>query len=315
MRDFLLEMALAVRDVVRPWIRELRGRDIVGGNVHGDATFGIDAEAERVVADVAHRSRRDLAVYSESTGLRVYGDGTPETLLIVDPVDGTRNATCGFEGCMVSIAAAPFHNDATLGDVDVAVLMDIVAECTFTATRAGELTMTRDGTLVAPAAPRDVASDRLRWSLNTAGRPARLLFPVMADLIDASNLTGSFNSSNSTTFALSRIATGQLDAHMDVADRIYIDIPESAPWFPQVGDGRLTGSQPHDLAAAALVVEAAGGIVSDAWGRSLEHVPLLAEGHAANLSTVAACSREVHEAAIDYLTRHMQVARDIVERG
>ncbi len=305
MEQFLLDLASAVRAVVRPWVLELRGDDIVSESEHGDVTYRLDMAAEDAVADFVRASGRAVAVYAESTGLTRYGTGEPEALLMIDPVDGTRNAVCGFEGCMVSVAAAPHRDGATLGDVTHGVLLDIVQAYAFTARRGAGLTVRNDGAPVAPRRPAAVPLERLRWSLNCPARPARMNVAVMGDLIDRTSLTGSFHAGNSTTFSLSRIVTGQLHAHVDVADRIYEDYPATAPLFRAVGETHLTGSQPHDLAACALILEEAGGVVTDAWGRSLHGVPLLAHGREAMLSTVAATTAEVHGALMAYLDAHM----------
>lgn len=313
MREFLLDLGFAVRAVVRPWVRGLRGGEIVSENIHGDATFALDMTAEDAVADFVRASGKRCAVYGESTGLRRYGGGEPETLLIVDPVDGTRNASCGFEGCMVSVAAAPFSADATLADVHDGVLVDIVQGYAFSASRGSGVRVTEAGTAVTlpRAAPVDV--ERLRWSLNFPGRPSALLVAVMGELIDATSLTGSFHAGNSTTFALSRLVTGQLHAHVDVADRIYVDYPASARYFRPAGHTHLTGSQPHDLAAALLIVEEYGGVVTDAWGRSLQSVPLLVDGRRAMLSTIAAADATVHGAVMAYLETHLPRVRAVLD--
>ena len=99
--------------------------------------------------------------------------------------------------------------------------------------------------------------------------------------------------------------TGQLHAHADIADRVYVDHPASASRFRPAGDAHLTGSQPHDLAAALLVVEEGGGTVTDAWGRSLAAVPLLATGRAAMLSTIAAAHPAVHADLLAYVDAHV----------
>lgn len=305
MQELLLELAHAVRVAVRPWVIELRGREIVGESAHGDATYGIDVAAEDAVASFLQARGRPCVVYSESAGLRQYGSAGADTLLIVDPVDGTRNATCGFEGCMVSVAAAPNRPGVTLGEVTHGVLVDIVQGYVFAAERGRGIDVWRDGVPVPLTVRNPVALDRLRWTLNAPGRPAHLNVAVMGELIDQSSLTGSFHAGNSTTFSLSRLVTGQLDAHVDIADRIYVEFPDSAPQFRVAGDTHLTGSQPHDLAACALMLEQAGGVVTDAWGRSLDATPLLAEGPQAMLSAVAAAHPHVHAAVMHYVNTHM----------
>lgn len=314
MIEYLLDLACAVRDGVRPWVVELRGGTIVGHSEHGDATFGIDAEAERIIADCVRASDRALAVYSESGGLKRYGADAPKTLLIVDPVDGTRNATCGFEGCMVSVAAAPYRDGVTLGDVTHGVLVDIVGPYVLSATRGAGVCVQRDGNPVQPPKAEALPRERWRWALNFTGRPAGVVAALMADLMDATSLTGSLQACNSTTFALSRLVTGQLHALADVAQRAYVEYPETADMFRPAGETHLTGSQPHDLAAALLIIEEAGGVVTDAWGQSLHGHPLLAAGAAAMLSTLAAAHPAVHAELLAYVESHTSRAAALAHR-
>jgi len=69
-----------------------------------------------------------------------------------------------------------------------------------------------------------------------------------------------------------------------------------------VGGGAVLNNSPYDLAAAALVLEEAGGVVTDAYGRSLADCPLLGSGHEFQMSLVAAANATLHAklvAAID----------------
>jgi myo-inositol-1(or 4)-monophosphatase len=68
--------------------------------------------------------------------------------------------------------------------------------------------------------------------------------------------------------------------------------------FQRVGGGVLLNNSPYDLAAAALIVEEAGAVVTDAYGRPLAERPLLGSGAEFQLSCAAAASPELHEAII-----------------
>jgi fructose-1,6-bisphosphatase/inositol monophosphatase family enzyme len=64
----------------------------------------------------------------------------------------------------------------------------------------------------------------------------------------------------------------------------------------------VLNNSPYDLAAAALVLEEAGAILTDAAGRSLGDRPLLGSGAEFQMSVVAAANADLHArilAAVD----------------
>jgi myo-inositol-1(or 4)-monophosphatase len=68
--------------------------------------------------------------------------------------------------------------------------------------------------------------------------------------------------------------------------------------FERVGGGAVLNNSPYDLAAATLVLEEAGAIVTDAYGRSLRDRPLLGSGHEFQMSVVAGGNAALHEAIL-----------------
>jgi myo-inositol-1(or 4)-monophosphatase len=73
------------------------------------------------------------------------------------------------------------------------------------------------------------------------------------------------------------------------------DIPGMRAQFERVGGGAVLNNSPYDLAAAALVLEEAGAVVSDAYGRPLADRPLLGSGHEFQMSVVASANSVLHE--------------------
>jgi myo-inositol-1(or 4)-monophosphatase len=65
-----------------------------------------------------------------------------------------------------------------------------------------------------------------------------------------------------------------------------------------VGGGELLNNSPYDLAAAALVLEEAGAVVTDAYGEPLSDRPLLGSGGEYQMSIVCSANRALHEAVL-----------------
>src|SRR5262249_10228573 len=119
------ELALALRERVRPMLGSHAARaheeELAVG---GDITFAIDAEAEELLPSFLAERAPNVAFFSEDQGLVLPG-GEADTVLVVDPIDGTRPALAGFESCCVSVAAAPLRDGVTMGEVSVGCVVEI----------------------------------------------------------------------------------------------------------------------------------------------------------------------------------------------
>jgi myo-inositol-1(or 4)-monophosphatase len=140
--------------------------------------------------------------------------------------------------------------------------------------------------------------DRMFWTYGFRGRPARPTAEVIGDLVDASSVGGATFELGSAAFDMTRIVTGQLDCYVEPGPRIVAEVPGMEEEFRRVGGGELLNNSPYDLAAATLVLEEAGAIVTDASGRSLADRPLLGSGGDFQMSVVASANANLHEAVL-----------------
>jgi myo-inositol-1(or 4)-monophosphatase len=303
--ELLTELALGLREHVRPFLGSHAGRGHVQAGAGGDVTFAIDEEAEAWVERfLAERAPR-VAYYSEDRGLVTPAAGEPETVLVIDPIDGTRPAMAGLEACCVSVAAAPLGDgDPTIGDVTTACVTEIKHDATFLAER-GQGLQIRDAERELRTANLSANTDisKAFWTLGFRGRPAMPLVTVLGDLIDASSVGGAVFDLGSATFDMTRILTGQLDGYVDVGSRIIEERPELEREFERVGGGAVLNNSPYDLAAAVLCLREAGAVVTDAYGEPLDRRPLLGSGHRFQMSCVAAASAALHARILEQLER------------
>ncbi|MBI4831471.1 MAG: hypothetical protein HY801_07935 [Candidatus Lindowbacteria bacterium] len=309
MKDLLLQLSASIRDAVRPWVLEARGGEVVGRAHSGDATFRIDEVAEQRAAKFLEEANEPIACFSEDKGLVLPSGAKPRWLLVVDPIDGSRNAKSGFEACMVSVALAQYSDNPTVADVEFGLLREIVGERVFYAERNGPAEITTGEKIEKPALSSNDDLQLLRWSLTMPGRPAALVFGLMADLVDASSVRGGFFSCNSTCYSISRVVTGQLDAYVDVANRIVRDVPQTESVFRRIAYGRLTGFSSYDIAAALLIAERAGVVITDAYGEPLDDMLLLDSSPANLRSCVAASNKSLHMKILAYIDEHMAVIK------
>ena len=307
MRELVRDLALALRERVLPQLGSHAGRVHEAAAAGGDVTFAIDADAERELESFLAERAPDVAFYSEDRGL-VEPSGGARAVLVVDPIDGTRPALAGLESCCVSVAAAPLDGERAvrastrssgepaMGDVTVGCVVEIPSGRVFLAER---------GVGVVEGPPvrlsRNERIERMFWSHGFRGRPARPMAEVLGDLIDASSVGGATFELGSAAFELTRVVTGQLDACVEPGPRLVDEIPGMRAEFERVGGGAVLNNSPYDLAAATLILEEAGAVITDAYGRSLAGCPLLGSAHEFQMSVVASGNPALQAAILKLL--------------
>lgn len=314
-QDFLLGLAHAIKEAVAPVARSLKGREVVSTSVSGDASFELDRVAEKTLLNYLRQAKAPVAYYSEESGYSTFSSAPPKHLLVVDPVDGTRAAKSGFEGCVVSIASTRVIERPRVGDLDNACVLDILGSHAFYAERGKGVRVYEDGHLRKPKLSQNTTLEQLTWSMTVPARPAELIFPTAARLIDLTSLKGGFFACNSTSHSLTRLLTGQLDACVDVANRYLRDIPDLVrDQFINAGRGNILGIAPYDLVAALVIAEEAGAIVTDAYGNKFDHLLLLDSGELNQQSLIAASNRELHQKLLSFFDTRIKQYEALLER-
>jgi myo-inositol-1(or 4)-monophosphatase len=295
-RELVRDLALALRERVLPQLGSHAGRAHEAAAAGGDVTFAIDADAERELEAFLGERAPDVAFYSEDRGLVEPGGGGARTVLVVDPIDGTRPALAGLESCCVSVAAAGHDGEPTMGDVTVGCVVEIPSGTIFLAERGA-------GVVEGPPVllSRNERIERMFWAYGFRGRPARPMAEVLGDLIDASSVGGATFELGSAAFDMTRVVTGQLDAYVEPGPRLVDEVPGMRAQFERVGGGAVLNNSPYDLAAATLILEEAGAVVTDAYGRSLEACPLLGAEHEFQMSVVASGNPALQAAILSAL--------------
>jgi myo-inositol-1(or 4)-monophosphatase len=292
--ELVRDLALALREKVLPMLGSHAGRAHAGElSAGGDVTFKIDEEAEALLESWLAERAPEVAFYSEDRGLVMPGRGEASEVLVVDPIDGTRPAMAGLESCCVSVAAAPLREGVTMGEVSVGCVVEIPSGAVFLAERGR-------GVLEGP--PVRLSSneriDRMFWTYGFRGRPARATVEVIGELVDRSSVGGASFELGSAAFDMTRVVTGQLDCYVEAGPRLVADVPGMEEEFRRVGGGELLNNSPYDLAAAALVLEEAGAVVTDAYGEPLSGRPLLGSGGEYQMSIVCSANRRLHAAVL-----------------
>lgn len=194
-----------------------------------------DLGAERLILDVIRERFPDDAILSEESHAQQSGG---ERLWVVDPLDGTRNYANGLPHFAVSIAFC-WRGQAVVGVVYV-----------------------------------PCEGDELFWAERECGvflneQPLQMASP-------SKSLSASLVATGFAYYQGAALHTHvvTLEAVMNVATDV-LRLGSAATDISYVAAGRLgayyeSGLKPWDVAAAALIVQEAGGIVSDTSGQALD---------------------------------------------
>lgn len=212
-----------------------------------DIVTEADREVERLVVDRIRAARPDDGILGEE-GTSVAG--TSGLTWVIDPIDGTVNYLYDIPAYAVSIALVEGEPDPTTWRAVSAAVVNAATGERYEALRGGGAR--RDGReiRVADAVPAEVALVATGFGYD-AGRRQRQAAVVQ-------RLIGSVRDirrGGSASLDLAWVASGRLNAYYEI------------------------GLQPWDMAAGALLVEEAGGVVRG-WQGAPASTAFLLAGHA-----------------------------------
>jgi myo-inositol-1(or 4)-monophosphatase len=299
-KEYIIELGKFVYEEVKGQKGTLKNRLVNGYSPGGDAQFNIDAAAENAVLEYVKSKEESVAFYTEDGGLKIFGDN-PQYILIVDPIDGTRPAAAGLEMSCISIALAGYKPDAKIKDIEFAFLLELKTGAYMYADVYSEGIYYEGyrGTLPNLSKVRDIK--HMFWSLEFNGHPAHLMINAYGHLIDQSANNGGVFVFNSASYSISRIITGQMDAYVDIGNRLLKDDPALLKDFQDVGNGQVLHLFPYDIAASVFLAKKAGVVITDAYGKSLDDTLLTDLSYNNQQSCIAASTKELHQKLLDQI--------------
>ncbi|MFA5073824.1 MAG: inositol monophosphatase family protein [Nitrospirota bacterium] len=242
------------------------GNDIpLARGAGGDKTFPIDQWAENIVLaslEKIHASGESFTLISEELGIRRFGSDTP--IILVDPIDGSNNAKSGIP--FFSLAVAFFEGNS-MSDLSVGYIAHLAADDEFWTIRG-------TGAYQNGKRMKTSRAEKPHILAYEASAPATDI-PCIMPLIKQSRRARCFGS---TALDLAYLASGAIDVFV-TASR----------------------SRPFDYAAGLLMVQEAGGIMTDFTGASLHDVPI---GLDRSVPLLASSNERLHAVVLDLLAHH-----------
>ncbi len=199
---------------------------------HNDFVTDVDTQAERVIVDLIRKNYPNHGILAEESGTTAGSPSEDETIWIIDPLDGTKNFIHGFPHFAVSIAVQQ------KGRIEHGLIYDPIRHEYFTASRGSGAQLNNRRLRVSSRTTLQTAMLGTGFPFRNPARVAPYLKSFEVLLTQASGI----RRAGSAALDLAYVAAGRFDGFWEF---------DLAPW---------------DIAAGALLVQEAGGLVSDVEG-------------------------------------------------
>jgi myo-inositol-1(or 4)-monophosphatase len=115
-----------LRNIGRRLLKEIPlikkgSKTAIGIGAAGDKTYQVDKVAEDIILSGLEESGESLTIVSEEIGIKDIKSGGRK--ILIDPIDGSRNAIWGIPFYCTSIAVV---NGNTLGDIEIAYVVNLI---------------------------------------------------------------------------------------------------------------------------------------------------------------------------------------------
>lgn len=260
-RDISHQIIHEVEKTILPMIGRKTSGEVVKMGADGTPTKLIDQTAEEKVIEILKNTGRPITLVSEEIGELKIMDKPSEVIFVVDPLDGTVNALKNIPAYGISIAIADASkkplNELTLCDIEMGFVKNLAN---------GDLYegFVNDGAYLnyeklTPSPQNNLAHSSIG---------AYIRGPKMNRLNKLGNIVRRIRLLGSIAIELCYVADGTYDAFLDIRGNLRI----------------------VDIAAAKLIIEESGGIITGEKGKKLNNKLNVKE----RTSVIAACNLKIH---------------------
>jgi myo-inositol-1(or 4)-monophosphatase len=228
----------------------------LGVGASGDKTYPIDKIAEEVIISGLESSGLPCSIVSEEYGFKEIKGGGKKVL--IDPVDGSKNAVSGIPFYCTSIAVA---DGDSVGSVEMAYVINLISGDEFWAEKGNGAFM--NGNRVSTQG--DEEFYLIAYEAQVPSKDIARILPLLSKSRKTRCL-------GATALDLSYLAYGAVSIFANPAP-----------------------SRSFDFAGGLLLVREAGGVVTNLEGGSIDHVPI---GLERSTSLLASGNERLHEKAL-----------------
>lgn len=250
-----------VEKTIQPLVGKKKSGEVVKMGADGTPTKLIDEVAEEKIIEILKKTGKSAIIVSEEIGKFKIGDKPHEVIFVVDPLDGTVNALKNIPayGISIAIVDASFKsfNELTLHDVEMGFVKNLATGDLYEAFKDKGAYLNND------KQKSSIEEDLTHASIGAYIRGAEMnRMDKLSHMVKRIRLLGA------VAIELSYVADGTYDAFIDIRGNLRI----------------------VDIAAAKLIIEESGGIITDENGNELNNKLSVKE----RTSVIAACNLEIH---------------------
>ncbi len=257
----LRKIGKRLRKEILSHLEELRNADSFGKGAGGDITNPIDKRAEDIVLKEVEKLKEPITVVSEECGFKNINGGGVK--LLVDPIDGSRNALSGIPVFSTSIAVV---DGETISDTRMGYVINLISGDEFWAIKG-------KGSYLNAGAIKTQQDDTLRVVAFEAQTP-KIDIPRIIPLLSLFRRARCFGS---TALDMAFLAQGAISVFVT----------------PSL-------SRSFDFVSGYLLIEESGGIVTDLNGKGIGKFEV---GLKKITPLLASANANLHERALDALRK------------
>ena len=257
-----------VEEAVSPLVGKEKAGEMVKMGADGTPTRLIDEVAEEKIIEILEKTGKSVTLVSEEIGEFKIGNDPSEFVLVVDPLDGTVNALKNIPAYGISIAIVDASkkplNELTLQNIEMGFVKNLANGDLYEAFKDKGAYL-NNKTLI-PSSQENLTHS----SIGAYIRGAK-----MDRISKLSNIVRRIRLLGSISIELCYVGDGTYEAFLDIRGNLRI----------------------IDIAAAKLIIEESGGIITDEKGKELKNKLNVKE----RTSIIAACNSKIHNDIIEVI--------------
>jgi len=234
-------------------------KKVIGVGASGDTTYQIDKLAEDIVLAGLEGAGEPLTIVSEELGVQDLRGGGRK--ILIDPIDGSRNAVSGIPFYCTSIAVV---NGNTIGDIEIAYIINLVNGDEFWAGKGTGAFL--NGAKI--TAQEDDILYLVSYEAQSPGKDVARIMPLLSE----SRKTRCFGS---TALDLAYLSAGSVSVFANPSP-----------------------SRSFDFGGGWLLVKESGGVFTDMAGRPVDDVEVSLKK---STSLLVSGNKGLHEKALQLL--------------
>ena len=244
-------------------------------NAKGDSVKWFDLAADEAACSYLKENFPcSVLLMSEESAPRQFGTGQPEFTVVLDPVDGSDNFALGLTPVGMAVALIPYSSPISVETVQYALVGNLITGQICTAEQGKGAFC--NGNQIRTGSCKVLTSAMISCEMNH--------YAIRAPLANVLSHARGVRTLGCATEAITLVASGSLDAHLDLRDRL----------------------TPENFLAPSLILTEAGGTISGPEGEPIPDITNLTQ----RFSIITCNSNELQAVLVQQLKGYISYAHN-----